>query len=445
MGGGRHVRLPLYPVAAMTVLRMHRFAIVAAAVLLAAIGCSSSSDSRSAGRSQSASTELVLGAIYPLSGPQSSGGHEELAGVQTALQLAERRAVLGSRRIRLQVESATTPDAARQAVDRLIDRYHVPAIIGTYGSTLAEAAAARADQRHVVYWETGAVADSVSISRPYVFQTVATGSTLGRAAADFTSGVLLPASGVPPAEVRVVIVAVADVYGRAVADGEVARAAEHGINVVDRIDYDPHRLDADALARRLGDDRPDYLWDVSYIDDGIAIWRAVLDHGVHLRAAVGTSSAFCMPDFGQRLGQQAIGVYAADKPDEADVQPSVLLPAARELLSPATSAYSQRMGGQKMSIPGMAGFVGGWALFHGVLPTVTGGVTPDALRDHAHNLAEPMYSSINGGGIQFGQPGTPASGQNLLAPAVVGQWQAVNTMRVVFPAPFAEAQPLFGS
>src|SRR5262249_56043138 len=108
-----------------------------------------------------------------------------------------------------------------------------------------------------------------------------------------------------------------------------------------------------------------------YIDDGIAVWRAVLARGVHLRAAIGTSSAFCMPDFGSRLGAQAIGVYAADKPDESDVNPAVLTPSARELLTAASAAYASRKGGQKMSIPAMAGFVGGWALFHAVLPAVT--------------------------------------------------------------------------
>src|SRR5262245_18581745 len=300
----------------MTFRPVYRLALAGLVAVLAVMSCSGWSSSLPA------SNELVIGAIYPLSGPQSTGGHEELAGVQTALDLAQRRGLLGARGVRLQVEPATTPDAARQAVDRLIDSYHVPTIIGTYGSTLAEVAAARADKRHVVYWETGAVADSVSIGRPYVFQTVATGSTLGRAAADFTSQVLLPASSLRPSEARVVIAAVDDVYGHAVADGEVARAAEHGIKVVDRIDYDPRRLDADALAERLAGERPDYLWDVSYIDDGIAIWRAVLAHGVHLRATVGTSSAFCMPDFGSRMGAQAVGVYAGDKPDVTAVEPT---------------------------------------------------------------------------------------------------------------------------
>src|SRR5256886_2645149 len=375
---------------------------------------------------------VVLGAIYPLSGPQAPGGREELNGMRAALDLAQRQGVLGSRHVQLQVTSATTPDEARSAVDRLIDQYHVPAIIGTYGATLADVAAARADQRHVVYWETGAVADSITIGRQYVFRTVATGSTLGRAAADFTSGVLLPASSVLPSAARVVIAAVNDVYGRSVADAEVARAAEHGMTVVDRIDYDPRRLDADAVAQRLAGDRPDYLWDVSYIDDGIALWRAVLAHGVPLRAAIGTSSAFCMPEFGQKLGSQAVGVYAADKPDAAAVPPAVLLPAARDLLAAAQAAYGRRASGQAMTIPAVAGFVGGWTLFHGVLPAVSGGrPTPDMLRTAALALDEPQYSSINGGGVRFARAGEPNAGQNLLAPAVVGQWQAPNTMHVV--------------
>jgi branched-chain amino acid transport system substrate-binding protein len=402
--------------------------------LLAAAGCSTGT--------QPAPGTIVMGAIYPLSGPQAPGGQEELRGVRTALDLAERQGVLGSRHVQLQVVSATTPDEARAAVDRLIDQYHVPAIIGTYGSTLADVAAARADQRHVVYWETGAVADSITIGRRYVFRTVATGSTLGRAAADFTSGVLLPASSVLPSEARVVIAAVNDVYGRSVADAEVARAAEHGIRVVDRIDYDPRTVDADALVRRLADDRADYLWDVSYIDDGIALWRAVLASGVRLRAAIGTSSAFCMPEFGEKLGAQAVGVYAADKPDGAAVPPALLQPAARDLLARASAAYEKRSSGQAMTIPAVAGFVGGWTLFHGVLPAVHGSVTPDALRTAAQALDEPQYSSINGGGVRFARPGEANAGQNLLAPAVVEQWQAINTARVVYPAAFASARPL---
>jgi len=404
-----------------------------ALILLAAFAVSGACTS-----SHPAGDDLVVGAIYPLAGPQAPGGREELEGVRTALQLAEQRGVLGSRHVRLQVVSATTPDGAQAAVDRLIDDDHVPAIIGTYGSTLAEAAAARADARHVVYWETGAVADSITIGRSYVFRTVATGSTLGREATDFTSGVLLPAASLAPSQARVVVVAVDDIYGRSVADAELADAAQRGIPVVDRIDYDPHAYDPDAIVRRLAADQADYLWDVSYIDDGIAIWRSVQAQHVRLRAAIGTSSAFCMPEFAQRLGAQAIGVYAADKPDGSSVRPSILQPAARQLQAAAAAAYAERTGGQAMTIPAVAGFVGGWTLFHAALPAVRGQVTPDALRTAAYTVDEPQFSSINGGGVRFAPPGTREAGQNLLPPAVVGEWQALNTMRALYPAPFAK-------
>ena len=131
---------------------------------------------------------LTLGAIYPLSGPQAAGGKEELGGVRAALEVAQSRHLGGASRVRLRVIDAQTPDQAVAAVDRLIDQDHVQVIIGTYGSTLAVAASARADARHVVYWETGAVADDVTNAKHYVFRTVATGSTPGRLAGAAPAG-----------------------------------------------------------------------------------------------------------------------------------------------------------------------------------------------------------------------------------------------------------------
>src|SRR5205823_13510707 len=158
---------------------------------------------------------LLVGAIYPLSGPQAPGGRDELAGVRAALQVA------GGRPIELRVLDVTTPEAARAAVDKL-HSMGAAVIVGTYGSTLAEAAAERAEQLKTVYWETGAVADGITVRRHYVFRTVATGSTLGRMAAEFTARVVMPQAHVPAGGARAVIVHVDDVYGRSVAEGEQA-------------------------------------------------------------------------------------------------------------------------------------------------------------------------------------------------------------------------------
>ncbi len=369
--------------------------------------------------SQASSHELVLGAIYPLSGPQAPGGREELAGVQASLKVSHAN-------VRLQVIDAQTPEQAVAAVDTLITRYHVPAILGTYGSTLSAAASARAEQLKTVYWETGAVADPITAQRKYVFRTVATGSSLGRMAVTFTRDMLVPQDHViaPTA----VVVRVNDVYGRSVGGGEEALARQDGIDVVDVVEYNPAAYDPTAIAARVAADRPDFLWDVSYLDDGVAIWRALLAAHVTFKGAIGTSSAFCMPAFSQLLGSGSVGVYAADKPD-GDVTSGALSASGRDLLAKAKAAY----GSSSMEIPAVAGFVGGWTLFHDVLPNA--GVTPssESIRAAALNVDVPVGDSINGGGVKFAGAGALDEGQNTRAAAVVSQWTAVGVMKTVYP------------
>lgn len=366
------------------------------------------------------SNQLVVGAIYPLSGPQAEGGKQELAGVRAALQVSHAN-------VRLQVIDATTPEAASAGVDTLVNRYHVPVILGTYGSTLSAAASARAEQLKTVYWETGAVADPITAQRKYVFRTVATGSSLGRMAVTFTHDVLIPRYGLTAP--RAVIIRVNDIYGRSVGGGEQQLAQSIGIEVVDVIEYNPSAYDANVIAARLAADRADFLWDVSYLDDGVAIWKAIVQSGVSFKGAVGTSSAFCMPAFAERLGSLAVGVYAADKPD-SDVAAAALSPAGRVLLAQAKAAY-----GGPMEIPAVAGFVGGWTLFHDVLPHAS--ASADSIRAAALQDDVPVGDEINGGGVKFAGPGALDEGQNTRSAAVVGQWQAVGVMRIVYPAAYA--------
>lgn len=414
-------------------MRLRLTALLLGLVLLAACG-------GEAAKQGAGASELVIGAVYPLTGPQAQGGKQELSGVRAALRLAQQRGV-PARPVRLLVKSVERPEQARAAVDQLVDQDHVSIIAGTYGSTLAEAAASEADRRHTIYWESGAVADLVTQHRDYVFRTVATGMTLGRTAVQFTHDVLIPHDRLGSSKVRVDIVSVDDVYGQSVAGGEEALASQLGIDVVRRINYPAVGYDPAAIAAQVAADHPDYLWDVSYLGDGEAIWRAIKTLNVPLKAAIGTSSAFCMPEFGQQMGALAVGTYAADKPDDA-INPAALSPAARDMLAAAKRAYAAEGMGDQMPIPAVAGFVAGWTLFHAVLPRVgSGEVTPDRVRSAAYAVDEPTGTSINGGGVRFAPASSPNAGQNLRAPSTVGQWQAVEVIRTVWPQSFATGQP----
>src|SRR5260370_12686032 len=94
-------------------------------------------------------------------------------------------------------------------------------------------------------------------------------------AVTFTHDVLIPDYKLEAP--RVVVIRVNDIYGRSVGGGEQTLASSLGISVVDVIEYDPRAYDAPAIAARVAADHPDFVWDVSYLDDGVAIWQALLD------------------------------------------------------------------------------------------------------------------------------------------------------------------------
>jgi branched-chain amino acid transport system substrate-binding protein len=109
------------------------------------------------------------------------------------------------------------------------------------------------------------------------------------------------------------------------------------------------------------------------------------------------------------------------------------------LLAQARSVYG---GGAVMTIPAVAGFVGGWTLFQNVLSVVSGTPTPDSIRAAALNVDVPVGDSINGGGVRFGGAGALDEGQNTRSAAVVGQWQGIGDMKIVYPPAYATGAPI---
>ncbi|MDQ2741083.1 MAG: ABC transporter substrate-binding protein, partial [Chloroflexota bacterium] len=138
----------------------------------------------------SLSRTITIGALYPLSGSQSSGGREEFHGLQTAAQLVNAAGGINGRRIVFRTVDSPSADAAPDAVDQL-SRSGVHLIAGSYGSTISLPASAEAQRKHLIFWESGAVATMIT-ERGYanVFRTVTTGNSLGRAAARYAASVV---------------------------------------------------------------------------------------------------------------------------------------------------------------------------------------------------------------------------------------------------------------
>ena len=68
-------------------------------------------------------------------------------------------------------------------------------------------------------------------------------------------------------------------------------------------------------AARIAASHPDVLFVSAYVNDGVALRKAFVAAHVPFVASIGTSSSYCMPEFGKRLGIDAVGLFASDKPD----------------------------------------------------------------------------------------------------------------------------------
>jgi branched-chain amino acid transport system substrate-binding protein len=402
------------------------------AVLVLATSCSGSSGS--AGRPE----PLRLGAIYPLSGSQGPGGIEEYRGVELAARLANQGGGVAGRPVELVPVDVPEADAAPGAVRRLAGQ-GVEVMLGSYGSTISEPAALTASQGGQVFWETGAVGELMGLPSggDRVFRVAPAGSLLGKAAMDFVASQLLPRLKHQPGGLRYTVAAVDDQFGDGVARGAVEELRSRGLTVAGDLRYDPRRDPAAQVVRRIAATRPDVLFVVAYIDDGVAIRKQIVRQGLHLVANIGTSSSYCMPAFGQALGKDAVGLFASDKPAADWLSARGLAPDAIALLNQANHAYRDAYG-DSMSAAALAGFAGAWALLHFVLPKA-GSTDPGQVAAAARAVDVPMGGLPNGSGLRFGTVGTPDASDNVGAASVIWEWVGVNDRQITWPPRFATA------
>jgi branched-chain amino acid transport system substrate-binding protein len=402
-----------------------------ATVLVFALGALASACS-------SSPAPIRVGAVYPLSGSQGPGGVDEYRGVRLAVGLVNADGGVDGRPVELEALDVPGVDAAPVAVAALGDQ-GIRFVLGSYGSTVSQPAAAAAAHRDILFWETGAVG---SMPAPgsggrLFFRVAPGGSVLGKAAVSFVADQLAPLWQRPASSLRFAVANVDDVYGSAVAAGAVDEIHALGLAFAGQFPYELSRPDPAGVVRRIARAKPDVLFVAAYMEDGIALRREMVRQRLPLLVNIGTSSSYCMPEFGAALQGQAVGLFASDKPDADAIDTSGLTQEARDLLERARSAYRSRYHAE-MSAPALAGFSAAWALFHTVMPAASE-LTPEAVAAQALRARIPAGGLPNGSGLEFSPPGATDPGANMLAATVIWEWLGVEQRAVVWPQRFATA------
>jgi ABC-type branched-subunit amino acid transport system substrate-binding protein len=370
-----------------------------------------------------------------MTGPDRDAGLDELHGVQTAAEMVNAAGGVDGRTIRLRAIDTPSTDAVPGAIAEL-RRQGVQAVLGSNSSELSDSAARDAFDAGMVYWETGAVGEmSGDASGRLAFKVAPSGLVLGSSGISFIVDQMASRLHRDPAGLRFVVVNVNDRYGGTVADGALQEIARRHLELAGRFRYPAQGLDPKPLVRRIAAAHPDVLFVASYIPDGVALNRELVRQRVPLLANIGTSSSYCMPEFGEQLGRMAVGTFATDKPDGESLNEQGLTPVGRALLHRAQVAYRDRFHSD-MSAAALAGFSAAWALFHDVMPNASG-LDAESIARAALRVRLPTGSLPNGSGLEFSGPGTAQPGSNLRALSVIWEWVGVDHRAVVWPPRYA--------
>src|SRR5438270_4002780 len=165
------------------------------------------------------SKTITVGALYPRTGSQGSGGTEELRGVELAADWANTTSVVQGTRIKLAEVDAARAEQVPDAMDSLARR-GVSIVLSSHGSAISAAAAREATVKKLAFFETGAVGQTApdDSNGTNFFRLAPMGANLGRAAIDFVQDELA-AKLAAHAPLRYGVAYVNDPYGRAVAQG----------------------------------------------------------------------------------------------------------------------------------------------------------------------------------------------------------------------------------
>ena len=404
---------------------MRRALVLLVALAGVASGCSSSR----------AGPVARIGLLYPTAGPQGAQGRAEQRGVELAAEWANDHGGVGGRRLRLVAAPADRAEAVPPAMESL-RRKGVSVVVGSHGSAVSATAARMATDRGMLLWETGAVGqtDGDVAGASHFIRMAPMGANLGRAAIDFVADQLAPKLGATR-PLRYAVAYVDDPYGRAVGLGALDEIGGRAEPLAGTFPYAATGTDFAALAGRIAASSPDVLFVSAYLEDGVALRRALVAARVPLLASVGTSSSYCLPAFGERLGPDAVGLFASDKPDAADVRADLLSPEGRAALEWGRSRYQDRYG-EPMDAPALSGFANALALFSHVLPAARR-LDPAAVASAALSTKLPEGSLPNAGGLDIAGPGTPDAGANRRPANVIWEWVAPGQRAVVWPPAFA--------
>lgn len=253
---------------------------------------------------------IKLGAALSLTGALAREGQLTKEGYEfCASRINEKGGVkVGDKSYKIAItyrDDKSEPDTAGQLVDGFNDE-GIKLVLGPYGSSSTEAAAAVIEKNKQVMVE-GAGADDKIFEKGYT-QTFAVLSPATQYAASMVRAV---AELAQPKPKTVVFLTADDGFSKTVTEGGEAEAEKQGIEVLATESFPEGATDVSAALTKIRGMNADLVLGSVHLEEGIAIIKQSAELGVKPAGGFGETVAPPTPDFVETLGDSAEGVLGS--------------------------------------------------------------------------------------------------------------------------------------
>ncbi|HEY7579183.1 MAG TPA: ABC transporter substrate-binding protein [Acetobacteraceae bacterium] len=305
---------------------MQRIVLVVAALVLAM-----------AGGVARAADDVVIGALYPMTGPNAQVGNDARAAMETAAEIVNGKHdipmllgkgggldKLGGAKVRLIfADHQGDPQKARAEAERLITQEHVVALIGSYQSATAATISQVADRYEVPYLSADNSSPSLNQrGLKWFFRTSPHDIMFTQAMFDFFRDIGVKTGR----KVKSVVLFHEDtIFGTDSANAQKQMAEAAGIKVAADIRYRGNSPSLSAEVQQIKAADADVIMPSSYTSDAILLMRGLHDVGYTPKAVMAQSAGFAEQAFIDAVGPLAEGVMSrsAFALDAAKARPAI--------------------------------------------------------------------------------------------------------------------------
>ncbi len=393
--------------------------------------------------SAQAPTEVVIGVLYPLSGPVAQVGIDALNAVKLAVEivngkydlalpLARTQGLpnLGGAKIRIiAVDHQGKPDVGQAEAERLITKEKVHALFGTYQSAVTATASQVAERYGAPFLNAESSSPGLTDRGfKWFFRTSPHDGHFSQVMFDFMKD-LEKKKGI---KIRTVGILHEDtLFGSDSAKVQEDLAKQSGYEVVEKISYRARTTSMDAEVGRLKAKSPDVLLPSSYTSDAFLFIKTAKNLDYNPKLLIAQDAGWTDPTFLKEMGKEAEG-HITRAPFALD------LATKKPLVAPVNEMF-KKLGGRDLSDISARAFTGFLVLVDAINRARS--VNPEAIQKALRETNMPATELIMPWtGVKFDEKGQNSGVRAILQQVQGGQYHTIYpfelaSKQVVYPIP----------